>query len=116
MNTSFDVAAPVTDLMNTSFDPNQRVVAFSGGFDGPKWFGNDQPIFFNVPYVNNGNHYDVSTGVFTCPSDGLYLFHMHARPSNLESVCEVNAQCKDLKRSNATLVVGTHCKQSRYFF
>ena len=79
----------LNDVMNASFDPNQRIVAVSVGLSGPAWIGVDQPFYFNQIYLNTGNHYDASTGVFTCPTDGIYLFHMHARPANTERVCEV---------------------------
>ncbi|KAL4221778.1 hypothetical protein ACF0H5_020032 [Mactra antiquata] len=33
-----------------------------------------QTIVFNKPIYNKGNYYDNSTGVFTAPLDGVYLF------------------------------------------
>ena len=32
--------------------------------------------------VNNGNHYDSSTGIYTCPEDGLYAFTFTVEASN----------------------------------
>ena len=33
-----------------------------------------QTIVFNSALYNDGNAYSLSTGVFTCPYDGVYMF------------------------------------------
>ncbi|BFZ22942.1 hypothetical protein BsWGS_25981 [Bradybaena similaris] len=38
-------------------------------------------VKFSEVITNSGNHYDRDTGVFTAPAHGLYLFHLHATPS-----------------------------------
>ena len=32
--------------------------------------------------INNGNHYDSNTGIYTCPEDGLYAFTFTLEASN----------------------------------
>ena len=34
--------------------------------------------------INNGNHYDSNTGIYTCPEDGLYAFTFTVEASNGE--------------------------------
>ncbi|XP_063047936.1 cerebellin-1-like [Engraulis encrasicolus] len=57
-------------------------VAFSASFDmredlhiGP--FDKDTTLVFNHTFINVGNHYDTSTGVFTAPMNAVYQFHYH---------------------------------------
>ena len=35
------------------------------------------PIVFNVAPLNPGGHYDVTTGIYTVPIDGVYEFMLH---------------------------------------
>ena len=35
------------------------------------------PIVFNVAPLNPGGHYDVTTGIYTVPIDGIYEFSLH---------------------------------------
>ena len=35
------------------------------------------PIVFNVAVLNPGCHYDVTTGIYTVPLDGIYQFMVH---------------------------------------
>ncbi|XP_033758386.1 LOW QUALITY PROTEIN: uncharacterized protein LOC117340733 [Pecten maximus] len=35
---------------------------------------NDVPVMFDSVYWNDGNHFNPSTGIFTCPLPGTYLF------------------------------------------
>ncbi|XP_053386491.1 complement C1q and tumor necrosis factor-related protein 9A-like [Mercenaria mercenaria] len=37
-------------------------------------------IVYDNVYYNAGNAYDTSTGVFTCPRSGLYLFYINVEP------------------------------------
>ena len=36
-----------------------------------------KPIVFNVVPLNLGGHYDVTTGIYTVPVDGIYEFILH---------------------------------------
>ena len=35
------------------------------------------PIVFNVAPLNVGGHYDITTGIYTVPTDGVYEFSLH---------------------------------------
>ena len=35
------------------------------------------PIVFNVAPLNPGGHYDVTSGIYTVPVDGVYEFTLH---------------------------------------
>ena len=71
-------------------DPNSRIVSFSVGLpSGPRYIETDQIMIFNNPFYNNGNHYDTASGYFNVPADGVYMFTLHARPGNTDSICEV---------------------------
>ena len=39
-------------------------------------------LIFNVANLNQGNHYDTSTGKFTCPVTGIYQVTAYALDSN----------------------------------
>lgn len=41
---------------------------------------------YNISSVNIGNCYNTSTGVFTCPSDGIYAVHLGALAGNSGAV------------------------------
>ena len=44
------------------------------------------PIVFNVAPLNLGGHYDVATGIYSVPVDGVYEFILHVR-------CVEDASC-----------------------
>ena len=50
----------------------------SGSNTGSTGGSTDYLIVCNGSYVNNGSHYNTSTGVFTCPVDGIYIVHAYA--------------------------------------
>ena len=37
---------------------------------------------FNVAHLNPGGHYDVTTGIYTAPLDGVYEFMLRIRSIN----------------------------------
>lgn len=49
---------------------------FFAGKNDSSAFGASQVITYNVVETNIGNHYNASTGVFTAPIAGLYLFNV----------------------------------------
>lgn len=49
----------------------------SGSNTGSTGVMTDVLMVCNGSYVNNGNHYNTSTGVFTCPVDGIYIVHAY---------------------------------------
>ena len=42
----------------------------------------DDPIIFNIAPLNLGGHYDVTSGIYTVPVDGVYEFILHIRCVN----------------------------------
>lgn len=60
--------------------PNQPLFSGyqSGSNTGATGGSTDYLIICNGSYVNNGSHYNTSTGVFTCPVDGIYRVHAYA--------------------------------------
>ena len=50
----------------------------SGSNTGATGGSTDYLIVCNGSFVNNGSHYNTSTGVFTCPVDGIYIVHAYA--------------------------------------
>lgn len=45
-----------------------------------------QTIIFNKAFLNDGNAYDVTTGVFTVPMDGVYLFSYFVAEINNDQI------------------------------
>lgn len=41
-------------------------------------FGEHQTVIFDKAITNVGNHYHTSTGIFTAPYSGVYVFHVTA--------------------------------------
>ena len=39
----------------------------------------ENPIVFNVAHLNPGGHYDVTSGIYTVPVDGVYEFMLRIR-------------------------------------
>ncbi|KAL4217382.1 positive regulation of adiponectin secretion [Mactra antiquata] len=52
-------------------------VAFSAGLTHDATFNNGEVVPFNTQYTNIGGGYDTTTGIFTCPKAGIYLFQYH---------------------------------------
>uniref|UniRef100_A0A3P8UIR0 Elastin microfibril interfacer 2 n=1 Tax=Cynoglossus semilaevis TaxID=244447 RepID=A0A3P8UIR0_CYNSE len=53
--------------------PSDLMVSFSAGLTVPPTPGEIGTIRFDKVLVNDGGHYDPSTGVFTAPTDGRYM-------------------------------------------
>ncbi|XP_053408210.1 uncharacterized protein LOC128559764 [Mercenaria mercenaria] len=57
--------------------PRQTIgggIAFTAFLDHDGDYGAGQIITFNKIITNDGNGYNMHTGVFTCPEEGMYLF------------------------------------------
>lgn len=70
-------SAPVTGDHN---------VAFSVGLSSTQNVYDKDTILYNDVFVNDQDGYSTSTGIFTCPVPGLYVFHFHAYSSNRDKV------------------------------
>lgn len=51
------------------------------GFQGDISLGQHQTLLFDRIFTNYGNHYHITTGVFTAPQDGVYAFFLSAMTS-----------------------------------
>ena len=77
-------------------EPNARIAAFSVGLLADSNTAVDDVLIFDEILFNNGGHYGVSTGSFTCPTDGVYLFSVSGRPANSDSGCEASSTLRQL--------------------
>ena len=57
-------------------------VSYTTSGMGAHTANNDKVLIFNVANLNQGNHYDTSTGKFTCPVTGIYQVTAYALDSN----------------------------------
>lgn len=57
-------------------------------------------IKFEVEKINIGGGYDSNTGVFTCPSDGYYVFHWSVTST------DINKRCSSAIMKNGVEVIG----------
>ncbi|CAG5125789.1 unnamed protein product, partial [Candidula unifasciata] len=53
-------------------------VAFSTGLDEYDEVPGGEALIFNKVFLNVGSGYNSLTGIFTSPSAGIYVFHIHA--------------------------------------
>jgi hypothetical protein len=53
-------------------------IAFSAGLQHHLTVNDDEKVKFDEIFINQGAAYDTSTGVFTCKTEGLYVFFVHA--------------------------------------
>jgi hypothetical protein len=72
-------------MVNTS-QPAFQVVVAGGAVTNVTGDGTFYEIIFNNVTFQNGSGYDTSTGIFTAPAAGKYLFSTHIDISNLSSI------------------------------
>ncbi|XP_052709699.1 uncharacterized protein LOC128184304 [Crassostrea angulata] len=96
----------------TKCDQNQEV-AFTASVTSPSSTWNSGTLIFDVVITNTGNGYNPSTGVFTSPRSGTYVFYITAIENSaqslfidivLNSVSKVRAYC----HSSASYRTGTN--------
>ncbi|XP_053379963.1 complement C1q-like protein 4 [Mercenaria mercenaria] len=62
-------------MQNRCVTASERAgVSFSVYLDHDLDLGTHQTIKFNQVIINDGNGYNIYTGVFTCPESGVYMF------------------------------------------
>nr|QBS36528.1 C1q [Sinonovacula constricta] len=54
------------------------VVSFSAGLSHHQAFVADDNVVFDQVFINEGGAYSSTSGLFTCPVSGIYLFQFHA--------------------------------------
>jgi len=58
-------------------DPARSEVAFSAGLSHNQLLQHAENVKFDKVFTNVGAGYDLSTGVFSCPQSGIYVFQFH---------------------------------------
>merc|ERR1712002_459556 len=53
-------------------------VAFSAGLSHHEYLQENQKVKYDTIFSNVGGGYDSTTGIFTCPVPGIYVFQFHA--------------------------------------
>ena len=66
--------------------------------------------FYNVTHLNQGNHFDASTGEFTCPVHGVYRIYFRA---TLDNVAGNRANVRLQK--NGSTINEAYCTQDTYY-
>ena len=77
------------DNKETANEPDSRLVVFSVGLTEVSNVPAGEMVVFRSVVHNDGDYYDVSTGIFTCPTNGVYLFNVNARPNGPDDECNV---------------------------
>ena len=77
------------DRIETVNEPDNRIVAFSVGLTDVSNVNEGAIVVFGLEVYNDGGYYDVSRGIFTCPTNGVYLFNVNARPNDRDYECNV---------------------------
>ena len=68
----------------------QQNVAF-GAFRNSNWATTSTAMTYDGTYVNLGNGLDITTGIFSAPIAGMYVFHFNALCDHSESTtCYLN--------------------------
>merc|ERR1712156_146725 len=57
---------------------NGQEVAFSAGLSHHEYLQANTKVKYDTIFTNVGGGYDSTTGIFTCPTPGLYVFQFHA--------------------------------------
>ena len=92
IDSSGRVLQPAKPLANVSYTARDM---------GAHTANNDKILVFNVANLNQGNHYDTSTGKFTCPVTGRYYIGGVLTMINVSS-SHTEARL-DLESSNRTI-------------
>lgn len=86
-----------------------NLVAFYAGINGDPSVRDDQVIIFDYVRTNIGNGYDTSTGIFTTPTSGVYMFYVNFLTHQHKSIdAMISRNYEDVQR----LYAGT--LQNRY--
>ncbi|XP_046381217.2 complement C1q-like protein 4 [Haliotis rufescens] len=64
-------------VISASADTEYQV-AFSAGLLNSVALGKGETLCFDHTFLNIGHAYDLNTGIFTCPQNGIYTFQMSA--------------------------------------
>ncbi|XP_060063260.1 cerebellin-2-like [Ylistrum balloti] len=76
-----------------------EIVAFSAGLTNTVSLSSGETIQFDKVFSNVGGGYDVSTGVFTAPKNGIYAFTIHGYDANSDKAMWI-----ELKKNDDLLV------------
>ena len=65
-------------------------MAFTATISGQKSSYNNEKIIFNQVLTNEGRAYDGSSGIFTCPSNGVYVFTWTNMAAHDDTSCKMH--------------------------
>ncbi|KAH9490626.1 hypothetical protein Btru_033851 [Bulinus truncatus] len=94
----------ITDLKNTK--SIRRRVSFTVGLSKEISVPSGSIVKYDKVITNIGDCYDVATGKFTCPMDGIYLFYVSVIPKKNST-----AFVKLFKNTNSTIAVFSTCEE-----
>ncbi|KAK3577172.1 hypothetical protein CHS0354_037510 [Potamilus streckersoni] len=80
----FSVYGFGVSLAQTTIPTRSSRVAFSVGLTYTMHLSFSETVLYDKIFTNLGNGYNKQTGVFTCPVEGIYLFHLHAYDMNTD--------------------------------
>ncbi|CAL1526605.1 unnamed protein product [Lymnaea stagnalis] len=68
----------VCQLLSCGKAQTPQEIAFSVGLSHHENLSANQKVVYDTVFANVGGAYDIKTGIFTCPTAGLYVFQFHA--------------------------------------
>nr|ADX99230.1 complement 1 q protein [Meretrix meretrix] len=80
------ILTTVYSALSAPVNNGEHAVSFSVGLANTQRVYNKDTILYDNVFVNEHNGYSTSTGIFTCPIPGLYVFHFHAYSSNKDTI------------------------------
>ena len=92
-------------------DPNLPVASLSSTLEVA--LGNTvltSSNFYNVTHVNQGNHFNASTGEFTCPVHGVYRIYFRATLDN-----DAGNRANVRLQKNGSTINEAYCTQDAYY-
>ena len=92
-------------------DPNLPVASLSSTLEVA--LGNTvltSSNFYNVTHVNQGNHFNASTGEFTCPVHGVYRIYFRATTDN-----DTGNRANVRLQKNGSTINEAYCTQDAYY-
>ena len=87
----------------------QQNVAF-GAFRNSNWVTSSTTMKYDGTYVNLGNGLDISTGIFSAPIAGMYVFHFNALCDHSQGTCYLNLRHNGVNSAGSYRLITVSCK------